>query len=121
MKNNALAVALARPNPLPGHNHDAAGLPTFPVFRGACPKGCDSATAPWPPRSVVVNVGDYLDASLSLATPTALREAVRGHLDATCRCPESTTHDIDCDVAVTENILRAVLAASGPEDHDAPD
>ena len=28
-----------------GHNHTTDGLPTFPVFRDACPLGCDAVRA----------------------------------------------------------------------------
>lgn len=82
--------------PLDGHNHDGEGYPTFPVFRVACPQGCDAASAPLPdgrPRSVVIDpldprllrsigvppsVADAADASSRLATPppeAGLREA----------------------------------------------
>jgi hypothetical protein len=30
----------------PGHNHTTAGLPTYPVFRAACPLGCDKPLPP---------------------------------------------------------------------------
>jgi hypothetical protein len=28
-----------------GHNHTTGGLPTYPVFRDACPLGCDAVRA----------------------------------------------------------------------------
>lgn len=35
----------AAPTVAPGHNHTTDGYPTFPVFRDACPLGCDAARA----------------------------------------------------------------------------
>lgn len=41
-----------------------------------------------------------------------IREAARAHVESECRCRLSATHDIDCALVTTEEVLREAVYAT---------
>ena len=97
-----------------GHNHTTDGLPTYPVFRDACPQGCDAVRA----GEIAANTGRR--PNLSVHDPFAEVAAAQAVVRAALSAPEPKdrpTRDPDMDYERRDAMLEVVMRQyAHPED-----